>query len=808
MNESATPALPGFPLIESPIFFELLAQGCFGSYGNAAKQLHTQGYLLLDLGRERMAKLAARIQADLAGAFDLDAWRASGAQADLRLQDAWRQSVAVRELALLPDLHSLLEQLWGRKPFAFQTLNFPVGTRQHFHSDAVHFHSDPAGFMCGVWVALEDIDPEAGPLEYFPGSHRLPYLQARDVGYHQGSGASPDQSIFHPYWQAVVQSQGLTRQLFTPRLGHALIWTANLLHGGAPVANPLLTRWSQVTHYFFEGCRWYTPMLSDWPVGPVAWRKPLDVACDGHAHNSVVANDLMARLADVLEKLAQGDLDQADRGLESVLEPWAAALPGAWRDVLATVEASGVWARLIPLVELRAAQQPDHPAWQRWTNAFPPRAQTVALDRLFRLGSGHYLVYGWRAAAGSPELVVRTNSGQWFVVTGDGPPLRRSDVAVQLGLPNLEDCGFVMRLQLPRGCLPQRIWLNGCSVPSGSMDLEGMPYLDFVDTLLIECQPGATPIERLPQLLHAALGPCLLEAREPWLQPSQWLSLIKGRHQYGTRASGVQPEITVVVPLYRRWDFVLGQVAGFAVDPWFQTGRAELLYVVDDPSIASEFLGWCEGQLCYEPLAITVLTLQRNTGFAMACNTGVLAADTPLVCLLNSDVLPIKPGWLAPLVKQQLESPRALVAPLLLYDNGLIQHAGMDVQRCVDGSELPACHHPLKGLHLDQLQQLSPDGNPYRVEALSGAALLFERQHYLDLGGFDPVFGRGDFEDLELSLRWQRDSGDLWMVPEAVLTHLERQSFSRDQDILSQWRQVVNAWLAKELCPEWNRQKE
>ena len=26
--------------------------------------------------------------------------------------------------------------------------------------------------------------------------------------------------------------------------------------------------------YFFEGCRHYTPMLSDWPGGPVAWRNP------------------------------------------------------------------------------------------------------------------------------------------------------------------------------------------------------------------------------------------------------------------------------------------------------------------------------------------------------------------------------------------------------------------------------------------------------------------------------------------------------------------------------------------------------
>jgi ectoine hydroxylase-related dioxygenase (phytanoyl-CoA dioxygenase family) len=42
----------------------------------------------------------------------------------------------------------------------------------------MHFHSAPAGFMCGLWIALEDVRPEAGPLIYYPGSHRSPYPDA------------------------------------------------------------------------------------------------------------------------------------------------------------------------------------------------------------------------------------------------------------------------------------------------------------------------------------------------------------------------------------------------------------------------------------------------------------------------------------------------------------------------------------------------------------------------------------------------------------------------------------------------------
>jgi hypothetical protein len=269
--------LPGFPRIESPLFPLLLQNGCFGIYSDAALQLHRDGFVVLDLGAERMAAVADAIRADLSGCFDLKQWRETDGGLNLRVQDAWRWSRSVAELALLPELQELLQLFWGRMPIPFQTLNFPVGTQQHVHSDAVHFHSDPPGFMCGVWVALEDVHPDAGPLEYFPGSHRLPYLQARDVGLTEEDGEPRDQTHFHAYWQQAVAAQQLQPQCFTPRLGQALIWTANLLHGGAPVVNPGLTRWSQVTHYFFEGCETYTPMLSDWPRGSVAWRQPVRV---------------------------------------------------------------------------------------------------------------------------------------------------------------------------------------------------------------------------------------------------------------------------------------------------------------------------------------------------------------------------------------------------------------------------------------------------------------------------------------------------------------------------------------------------
>src|ERR1700737_2924370 len=93
-----------------------------------------------------------------------------------------RESEGARRPPPAPAVLSLLRTLSRREPVPMQTLNFGRGTEQNAHSDAMHFSSVPVGFMCGVWFALEDIDEDNGPLLYYPGSHRLPYLDHGSIG--------------------------------------------------------------------------------------------------------------------------------------------------------------------------------------------------------------------------------------------------------------------------------------------------------------------------------------------------------------------------------------------------------------------------------------------------------------------------------------------------------------------------------------------------------------------------------------------------------------------------------------------------
>jgi hypothetical protein len=218
-----------------------------------------------------------------------------------RIQDAWRLSSNALALALSPEIRGLLTELYGREPLPFQTLNFRKGSEQAVHSDTIHFNSTPPGFMCGVWVALEDIDMENGPLVYYPGSHRLPEFTMEDAGVE----ARQDQYTYYERFIAgEIERRSLQPAYGTIAKGQAIVWSANLLHGGLPQRDPGRTRHSFVTHYFFEGCRYYTPMMSG--NGHVEWRNPTWITPEEASAAQAVPYSPASIRARVVDKVPEG----------------------------------------------------------------------------------------------------------------------------------------------------------------------------------------------------------------------------------------------------------------------------------------------------------------------------------------------------------------------------------------------------------------------------------------------------------------------------------------------------------------------
>lgn len=244
------------PWIDSPFFDLLLAQSNLDEETKQeVKHFADRGYLIIDTEIPNFDRLAEQIINNLKSHY-IDPGR---------ILDAWKFNDDVKTIATAPKILSILKTLYQREPIPFQTLNFPKGTEQCTHSDAIHFHSVPAGFMCGVWVALEDIDLNNGPVHYYPGSHKLPVF---DLSNFEISGsyqkhAYQHYSVYEDFIKSLISYYQLKKVDIFIRKGQALIWAAHLLHGGSPILDRTRSRHSQVTHYYFDNCLYYTPLLSD-----------------------------------------------------------------------------------------------------------------------------------------------------------------------------------------------------------------------------------------------------------------------------------------------------------------------------------------------------------------------------------------------------------------------------------------------------------------------------------------------------------------------------------------------------------------
>jgi len=162
-------------------------------------------------------------------------------------------SRAAGRLSLTATVTEFLRHVFGSPACALQSLTFYRGSQQPAHVDYPYVRCQTQlAHLAASWIPLEDIDPDAGPLAYYPGSHRPDISGFFDWG--RGSILLEQDSVrtpieFSRYLEGRVESAGIEPVVFLPKRGDVLIWHGNLIHEGTPINNPALTRKSYVTHY-------------------------------------------------------------------------------------------------------------------------------------------------------------------------------------------------------------------------------------------------------------------------------------------------------------------------------------------------------------------------------------------------------------------------------------------------------------------------------------------------------------------------------------------------------------------------------
>lgn len=168
--------------------------------------------------------------------------------ADLRLPltkllDPYVYAPSALALMFAPKLQAFFEAVFRDGVLAFQGLHFEVGSTQMIHQDTAYIATAEPSRFAASWLALEDIEPGSGELTYYPGSHRWPLRWDHSKPYGEAHGE------YLTSLPAQAAERGVEAQSFRPKKGDALIWHADLAHGGGPITRPGVTRRSLVTHY-------------------------------------------------------------------------------------------------------------------------------------------------------------------------------------------------------------------------------------------------------------------------------------------------------------------------------------------------------------------------------------------------------------------------------------------------------------------------------------------------------------------------------------------------------------------------------
>jgi phytanoyl-CoA hydroxylase len=172
---------------------------------------------------------------------------------DWRIHGFHYVDAAARRLFAAPRLRAMASRIFGRRARPFALINFMTGSQQELHQDMGVFHIWPQNWLMGAWIACEDIDPDSGPLVFYPGSHRAPFFPGFD-DYPQTNLRTADEAqarAYHRYVEEVAARY--PRKEFLGKKGQVLLWHGMLIHGGAPVRRPGLTRKSMVIHYTVRG---------------------------------------------------------------------------------------------------------------------------------------------------------------------------------------------------------------------------------------------------------------------------------------------------------------------------------------------------------------------------------------------------------------------------------------------------------------------------------------------------------------------------------------------------------------------------
>jgi len=171
-------------------------------------------------------------------------WRITNAESHVR---------CILDIIMAPTTLDILGEYLKAAPTVLQTLYYEYGSGQMTHSDFPNvcppwIRGYNAETLVGSTVYFEESRGDNAALYYYPRSHLNTRVRDLDPARFPGDDRSSKIVAMHKHIQETMNSHH-TRKIALAKKGTLILWTANLIHGGLPLVNPLATRKSIIAHY-------------------------------------------------------------------------------------------------------------------------------------------------------------------------------------------------------------------------------------------------------------------------------------------------------------------------------------------------------------------------------------------------------------------------------------------------------------------------------------------------------------------------------------------------------------------------------
>lgn len=167
----------------------------------------------------------------------------------------YRDHPEVLEILSYKGIHDTIEGLIGEPGGVHLNLTGWVSTTRNWHQDTYLNPPHVGDYYVAVWIALETINPDSGPFQLVPGSHRWPVvtqekiLRALTPQERNHRWPTYSERLLTPLFTEEIENRNAEVLTYLPERGDVLFWHGRLLHRGSIANVPGMQRKVLIAHY-------------------------------------------------------------------------------------------------------------------------------------------------------------------------------------------------------------------------------------------------------------------------------------------------------------------------------------------------------------------------------------------------------------------------------------------------------------------------------------------------------------------------------------------------------------------------------